>query len=153
MRGYQSLALRLAGALFIFSLLAGCNSLVLSMIGAGAGAELSHQRNSVAVRTFSMPFTAVKQAMLAVMEQLEIRQDSAEQRESSEVINAVAGSRNIEVEIETLSSTMTRVRVIARTQDLQHDAATAHEIIAQTARALGADEPPLRTLPTRYRAG
>jgi len=137
MRSYHSHALRLSGALFVFSLLAGCGSFVLSMIGAGAGAELSQHRNSVATRTFSVPFPEVKQAMLTVMEELEIRQDSTELRESSEVINAVAGSRSIEVEIETLSSTMTRVSVVARTQYFQPDAATAQEIIAQTARALG----------------
>lgn len=138
MRAYQRPALRLIGVFFIISLLSGCGSLVLSMLGAGAGAEISHNRNSVATRTFSIPFPEVKQAMLSVMEQLEIQHGSTEFKESSEVITAVAGSRNIEVEIETLSSTMTRVSVVARTQTLQADAATAREIIAQTARALGA---------------
>ena len=97
MRAYQRPALRLIGVFFIISLLSGCGSLVLSMLGAGAGAEISHNRNSVATRTFSIPFPEVKQAMLSVMEQLEIQHGSTEFKESSEVITAVAGSRNIEV--------------------------------------------------------
>jgi hypothetical protein len=137
MRAYHSLALRLAGALFVVSLLGGCGSLVLSLVGAGAGAEYSHNRASVATRTFSIPFTEVKAAMLIVMFRLEIETDTTEHTDTTEIINGVAGNRKIEVEIETLSSTMTRVSVVARTENFRPDAATAQEIIAQTARALG----------------
>ena len=57
--------------------------------------------------------------------------------DKGEVIKARTQDRNIEVELDALTPSITRMSAVARKDVLRVDGATAEEIIAQTAKALG----------------
>ncbi|HEX5125914.1 MAG TPA: DUF3568 family protein [Rhodocyclaceae bacterium] len=129
-------AVRLCICAAILCCFSGCAELALSLVGAGAGAGISHQINGMASRTFNEPLPKVKKATLLALRRMTIRLDKTDEKTSGETLKAVVADLNIQVDIETLSTTMTRVSVVARKNLLQVDAATANEIIVQTERAL-----------------
>jgi hypothetical protein len=61
---------------------------------------------------------------------------STSRAESTEVIKASATDREIEVELEPLTSNATRMRTVAKKGGLFYDSATSTEIILQTERVL-----------------
>jgi hypothetical protein len=67
---------------------------------------------------------------------MDIKVDTTEKMENGERIKARAADREIEIELESLSSRTTRMRSTARS-GLLMDSATATEIIIQTEKALG----------------
>lgn len=66
-----------------------------------------------------------------------IKVESTEKTDSGELIKAKAADRSIEVELDALTPSITRMRAVARKNALLVDSATAVEIIAQTEKALG----------------
>lgn len=54
-----------------------------------------------------------------------------------EIIHARAAGRDIEIQLDPISSNTTRMRVTAKSDGLFYDSATATEIILQTERAMG----------------
>ena len=130
--------------------LAGCEALAISALGAGAGAGVSYSINGAAYRTFTASEQQVRTAALAGLKRMGGTVDSNELTESnSRLIKATMAGRKIEVEIEPLSETATRVRATAKRGWFTHDTATATEIIAQTERSLS---PPAKPA-ARARAG
>jgi hypothetical protein len=119
-------------------LLAGCTPLSVTMAGVGASLGLSHQLDGLAAKTFTAPLPRTRKASLAALRNMGIRVESTEKTDKGEVIKAKTADRNIEVELDALTPSVTRMRAVARKDILLVDGATAEEIIAQTARALGA---------------
>lgn len=118
-------------------LLPACTPLSVTLAGVGASLGLSHQMDGLAAKTFTAPLSKTKKASLAALRHMGIKVDSVEKTEKGEVIKARTTDRNIEVELDALTSNMTRMRAVARKDTLLVDGATAEEIIAQTAKALG----------------
>ena len=72
---------------------------------------------------------------MTALNKMGIKVTSSSRIEGSEVIKASATDREIEVELEPLTSNTTRMRTVAR-KGLFYDSATSTEIILQTERVL-----------------
>ncbi len=132
-------AVRLAATSALAVMLAGCDPLSLTMIGIGSGAGLSHHMGGIAYRTFTEPMPRVQNATLTALRRMSIHVSDTTRTDSGAVIKAKAANREIEIEIESLTPSTTRIRAVARKDGgLFVDAATAMEIISQTERVLGA---------------
>ena len=119
-----------------FLLLAGCEPIAISLLGAGAGTALRYGFDGVAYRTFTAPASDVRRASLAALEQMGIILQSTDSFEGGEVLYASTSKRTIEIEVEPISARATRVRIAAKNGGLFYDNATASEIVAQTERLL-----------------
>ena len=116
--------------------LAGCQPLAVSVLGAAGGAALRYSFDGVTSRTFTAPAPAVRQASLAALERMGITLDATAPYEYGEIISARCENRTIEIELEPISPRATRVRIAARNGGFLYDSATASEIVAQTERQL-----------------
>ena len=118
-------------------LLAGCEPLSLTALGIGGSAAVNHRLGGTSYRTFTAPIARVKSASLSALQRMGIRPGEMKKIEHGELILAQAGRRDIEVELEALTPSTTRMKVVAREGALLYDGATASEIIAQTGKNLG----------------
>lgn len=131
----------LRGSILILALsLCGCAPLALSLVGAGAGAGISHQVNGVAARTFSEPLPRVKKASLMAARRMSFQFDVTDATDSGQILKGRVADLDIDVELEVLSASVTRVNVSARKNILRLDGATAQEVIVQIERALVSSE-------------
>lgn len=116
----------------------GCAPIIISAAGVGASAIYSHHSNGQASRTFTAPLQRVHIAVLAALKKMSIKPGPTEKTEQGERITAKAGGRNIEIELEIVTPSTTRMRTIARNEGgLTVDSATATEITNQTEAAVG----------------
>ena len=117
--------------------LAACEPLALSVVGAGAGAVLRHNLfDGVTDRTFTAAPAMTLGATLVALDRMGLSVQSHARYEGGDVIVASSETRNIEIELEPVSASATRVRIAARNGGPFFDSATANEIIAQTERVL-----------------
>lgn len=132
---------KLSAALLIigFALgIGGCAPVIVSAAGVGASAIFSHHANGQASKTFTAPLPRVHLAVLAALKKMSIKPGTTEKTEQGERITAKAGGRNIEIELEIVTASTTRMRAVARNEGgLTVDAATATEIANQTEAAVG----------------
>jgi hypothetical protein len=122
-------------------LLSACEPLSMAALGVGGSAAVNHRVGGVGSRTFTASLTRVKSASMRAMQRMGMKTDSSRKTDAGEVILARAGSREIEVEFEALTPQTTRMRVVARDGPFFYDASTASEIISQTEKYLGAQQP------------
>src|SRR4051794_5912 len=92
--------------------LAGCQSLAISMAGAGATAALGATLAGISYRTFTAPLARVKRASLAALENMGMRPDSVATFDAGEIIVARTGGVRVEIELEALTGRATRMRVV-----------------------------------------
>jgi hypothetical protein len=124
--------------LVLAPLLAGCETLSLTILGIGGSAAVSHKMSSTPSRTFTVPLLKVKSASIGALKRMGIESEEVRKVDNGEVITAKLGKREIEVELEVLTAHATRMRVVARNGGLfSYDGATAAEIIVQTEKGLG----------------
>jgi hypothetical protein len=116
--------------------LAGCETIAISALGAGASAGISYTINGEASRTFTASEARVKAAAFTALKRMASPIESTEKTDEGHLIKAVMPQRQIEVYIEPLSPNATRVRAVAKRGAFMHDRATATEVITQTERAL-----------------
>lgn len=83
-----------------------------------------------AERTFNAPVARVRMAVFSALSRLKIRHVGTDKVKEGEVLKGVADDRKVEVTLEPLGPSATRVRV-------KGDNATATEILTQTERLLG----------------
>ena len=126
----------LAALLPFALLLAGCQSLAISLASAGATAALGASLAGISYRTFTAPLPVVKNASIAALEVMGMTPESFSTFEAGEIIRARAAGRTVEIELEALTSRATRMRVATGDGGLFYDAATAAEIVAQTQKLL-----------------
>jgi len=120
-------------------LISGCAGVALTAAGVGGGVAASHQMGGMAYRTFTEPMPRVRAAVMEAFKRMAIKPDKTEKIDFGERILARAGDRNIEVELETVTPKVTRIRaVVRRDGGVVVDAATAVEIINQVERVVGA---------------
>lgn len=115
--------------------LAGCEAAALTALGVGASAGVSHTLSGITYRTFAEPLPKVKTASLKALNRMQIKVAGSSKIDNGEAIKAKAADRDIDIELEALSPSTTRMRVTA-SQGLFKDSATATEIIMQTERFL-----------------
>lgn len=119
-------------------LLSGCAAVGLTALGVGAATGINHTLGGIVYRTFAEPLPKVKRATLTALGNMAIDVESVEETKEGEIIRAKAVNRSIEVQFEALTPKTTRMRVIADSDGLFKDSATATEIILQTERVLPA---------------
>ena len=120
------------------TLASGCAGVALTGLAVGGGVAASHQMGGLAYRTFTAPLPKVRTAVMAALKKMAIKPGATEKIELGERITAKAGDRNIEIELEAVTSNTTRIRAVVRKEGgVVVDAATAVEIINQTEAAFG----------------
>jgi hypothetical protein len=125
------------GAIFIgCGLLAGCEAVALTAFGIGASTGVSHSLNGMTYRTFTEPLPRVKNASMRALQRMQIKVASSEKIDGGEGIKAMSGDRAIDIELESVSPSTTRMRVTAKKNLFVYDNATATEIILQTEKYL-----------------
>lgn len=117
--------------------LSGCETLAVTALGLGASAGMTHKSDSVTYRTFTAPTAKVLAASLRALRRMGIALQATDPTDNGRVIKASTPEYEIEVEIEAISPSATRVRAVAKRSMFSYDGATAREIIEQTERALG----------------
>lgn len=121
----------------IAQLVCACVPVALTAGGVGGGVAASHQMGGLVYRTFTEPLPRVRSATLAAFKRMAIKPEKTEKIELGERILARAGDRNVEVELEALTSNTTRMRAtVRRSGGMVVDSATAVEIITQTEQAI-----------------
>ena len=115
----------------------GCETLSLTALGIGGSAAVNHKMSSTPTRTFTAPLPRVKSASIGALKRMGIQAGEVKKLDNGEVITARVGRREIEVELESVTSSTTRMRVVARDGSWFYDGATASEIIIQTEKVLG----------------
>jgi hypothetical protein len=118
-------------------LLAGCETLSLTLLGIGGSAVVNHQMASAPSRTFTVPLLKVRDASIGALQRMGIYPEEVKNLENGALITARLGKREIEVELESVTAYTTRMRVVARNGGFFYDGATAAEIIVQTEKSLG----------------
>ncbi len=119
-------------------LLAACEPIAVAMLGAGASTALRYNLDGVASRTFTAPLAAVRSASLAALQRMGIALHGTDTYDNGELIFARAENRDIEIEVEPITTQATRVRITARGGSLLYDNATAVELVQQTEKMLDA---------------
>ena len=123
----------------------GCAPVALTLFGVGAGVAaatgVSYTLDGIAYETFTTPVEQLQSATIATLNRMDIKVKHVEAKrtpatEPRRTIEAVAGDRKIEIELEELSSKTTRMRVNVKRGMFLKDRATATEIIVQTEKTL-----------------
>lgn len=118
--------------------LTGCMAVGITALGVGMATGVSHTLGGIVYKTFSVPEAQVKKASLAAMGRMQVKGLKTTRNGTTEVIVARAGDRDIEVELEALTGSATRMSVtVKKDGGLLRDSATATEIILQTERLVG----------------
>ena len=132
----------------------GCAAVGVTLFGVGtgtaAGTGVSHSLDGIAYKTFTVPLEGVYSATLMTLERMDIPVNDIQDTEDVRKLVAKAADRDIEVELDKLTSRTTRMRVVAKRSVFIRDRATATEIILQTDQTLRenphlaelGDEPP-----------
>ncbi|MBI2307273.1 MAG: hypothetical protein HYU78_08210 [Rhodocyclales bacterium] len=111
----------------------GCNTLAVTMLGVGANIGISHQISGYASKTFVRPLPDILDAAEAALGLMEIGVFTIDAHGDNRTIWAYAGDLSIEIELDALTPTTTRMRVIARRSiGVLVDASTAQAITLET---------------------
>ena len=116
--------------------LAGCETVAVALLGAGASSAIRYNLEGIAGRTFTAPLEIVKKASLAALDRMGLSLDSSTSFDNGETIYARAPNRDIEIELEPITQTLTRLRVTAKGGGLLYDNSTAVELVSQTEKQL-----------------
>ncbi|MBV9192056.1 MAG: hypothetical protein JOZ85_16355 [Betaproteobacteria bacterium] len=116
--------------------LAGCETVAVALLGAGASSAIRYNLEGIAGRTFTAPLAQVKASALAALDRMGLSLDSTSSYEGGETIYARAPNRDIELELEPITQQLTRIRVTAKGGGLLYDNSTAVELVAQTEKQL-----------------
>jgi hypothetical protein len=118
--------------------LGGCIAVALTAAGVGMATGVSHTLSGMVYKTFTTPQAQVKRATLGALGRMQIKVVQSKHDGSTEMIRAKALDREIEIELEALTPTTTRMMVTAKKDGgILRDGATATEIILQTEKLVG----------------
>jgi len=117
---------------------AGCVPVAITAVGVGMATGVGHALGGMVYKTFTTPQANVKRATLGALNRMQIQVVESKRNGGTETIKAKAADRDIEIELESLSPTTTRMLVVAKKNDgILRDSATATEIILQTEKFVG----------------
>jgi hypothetical protein len=118
--------------------LGGCVPVALTAGGVGLAAGVTHELSGMVYKTFTTPQAQVKRATLGALGRMQIKVKESKRDGTTEKIFARASDREIEIELEALTPTTTRMLVVAKKDfGILRDGATATEIILQTEKIVG----------------
>jgi hypothetical protein len=131
--------IRRLAACALLATLAACEPLSLAALGVGGSAAVNHKVSSTPYRTFTAPLPKVRYASLAALTRMGMKTGAVSRLENGELIFATATNRDVEVELEAVTPSATRMRVVVAREGggWLYDGSTANEIIMQTAKQLG----------------
>jgi hypothetical protein len=140
MQQNSTAAFLLVGLISVY--LNGCVAPVaLTLFGVGAGVTtgtaVSYTMDGIAYRTFTAPLSQVERATLTALNDMGMEIERTEKTDEGKAIKAKGADRQIEIELQAISSKTTRIRTVAKDGIFFKDRATATEIILQTERVLG----------------
>jgi hypothetical protein len=125
-------------ALAAATALQGCVAVGLTALGVGMATGVSHTLSGMVYKTFSTSQASVKKATYGALNRMQIKVVDTKRKGSTETIVAKAGDRDIEVELEALTPSTTRMLVTAKKDGgILRDGATATEVILQTEKLVG----------------
>ena len=133
----QLLALSLVVTLW----LNGCIGVGMTLFGVGAGVttgtSVAYTLDGIAYRTLTASLPQVENATRTALDRMGIKVASTAKIEQGKAIHATSNDREIEIELEMVSTKTTRIRTVAKQGIFFKDRATATEIIIQTEKVLG----------------
>jgi hypothetical protein len=128
----------LLGSFWVFP---GCAGVALTLFGVGAGVttgtSVAYTLDGIAYRTFTAPLPRVEHATRTALDHMGITVEATSKIDQGKAIKAVSNDREIEIELEMVSTKTTRIRTVAKQGLFFKDRATATEIIIQTEKASG----------------
>lgn len=114
--------------------LPGCAAVAITAGSMAAGAGVNHTLSGIAYKTFNHSLDDMRGASLVTLAQMDMEVVMDEQTDEGWEINATAIEREIDIELEQLTASTTRMRVVANEGEIFFkDGATATEIILITA--------------------
>ncbi|GEM_PF-2585873 len=126
-----------AGALAL--LMSGCAAAPVALLPAavpaiiaGAGGGITYTFTNIAYRTMTRPPEEIERATLKAMEKMSIRVELLRHREFDTEIFASTRQLKIQINLERMTPTLTRMKVNAKKGLIFKDKNTAFEIIYQT---------------------
>jgi hypothetical protein len=139
----MSKIVRAAALLPLFLAVSSCASIGVTLAGLGAGVGTNHYLNNITSKTFTEPLASVQTATLAALDRMAILIETREETPSGILITAKAGAREVEIELESVTVSATRMSSVARKEGaFLLDSATSAEIIAQTEKLLAQSKRP-----------
>ncbi len=104
--------------------------------GVAMGTTVDYTLNGIAYKTFVSPIPTVRQATLSSLNRMGMKVVQDKRTDSGWTITASADGRDIDIELERLTSRTTRMRVVANEEVIFKDRATEAAIIDEAADAL-----------------
>ena len=136
--------------------LQGCAAVGITALGVvagtGAGSGVGHALDSITYKTFSVPLPSLSRATVMTLDRLDMPVMETADTDRGQTLTAQAGDRTVEIELDRLTTTATRMRVVVKKNWFIRDRATATEIILQTDRTL-TDHPDLAVAKHRCAKG
>ncbi|HSR56360.1 MAG TPA: DUF3568 family protein [Alphaproteobacteria bacterium] len=116
--------------------LGGCAAAALTAGGIAGSAGVNHTLSGIVYKTFTAPVKDMRVATLKTLHRMEMKVKGDEKAEFGWHIQATAFEREIDIELERLTPSATRMRVTTSNDLIFKDSATSTEIILQTAELL-----------------
>ena len=116
--------------------LAGCAGVALTAGGIAGSAGVNHTLSGIVYKTFTAPMKDLRTATLKTLNMMQITVTADKKAEYGWRIDGTAYERTIEIELERLTPSVTRMRVTVDKGSIFKDSATSTEIILQTAQRL-----------------
>jgi hypothetical protein len=145
MNNFMKIA-RGSGLMLFAATLQGCTAaaigVTIATAGAGAGMSVGveHTLNGIVYKTFAASANDVRFATLKTLDQMGMPLTTDEATKTGWQLTATASGRTLDIQLERLTDTATRMRVVANEGwIIFKDSATATEIILQTAQTLQDD--------------
>ena len=98
---------------------AGCVPVAVTAVGVGMATGVGHTLGGMVYKTFTTPQANVKKATLGALNRMQIQVVESKRNGATEVIKAKAVDREIEIELESLTPTTTRMMVVAKKRSAQ----------------------------------
>jgi len=118
----------------------GCAAIGLTLLSAGLGTAtgqgVSYTLESIGYKTFTTPVESLEAATLKALKRMDIEVKGRERTDDGVKVTAKAGDRDIDIELDRLTSQTARMRVDVSLKWIFRDRATAAEIITQTAQTV-----------------
>lgn len=127
--------LAVLGLLSIFAL-SGCAAVALTAGGIAGSAGVNHTLSGIVYKTFAAPQGQMRVATLKTLNRMQMKVKKDEKTDDGWHIEAAAVDREIDIELERLTPSATRMRVSTSNDMIFKDSATSTEIIVQTAEVL-----------------
>ncbi len=132
--------LLLLGLTLLLFLSQGCAAAGITLLGMAAGTAtktgISYTLDSRAQKTFTASEAEVKASLLAALGAMALPIVTDEKTEDGQRIVARVENREVEIDLEAVTSKATKIRVVVHEGWLWKDRATAEEIIEQTSRGV-----------------